>query len=141
MTGIRIVNTKVAANHKSFRNALEIALMMSHKYTLLPEIYSVFGRDGLLKFIDVFGGCTFTVPSQEDFMRTVMEVQIYLEMNNREKFDLKMKDIADRYGISVQSVLSIYKDMRSTVGALEGLTLDDIFIPNEESEETDNGRE
>src|SRR5262245_28828688 len=55
---------------------IPIVLAWTRK-TLIPELYEVFGAECLMRFLDVFAGTRFEVPSREVIMRALRDAEIY----------------------------------------------------------------
>ena len=66
-------------------DALQVALLRAGKDTLLPEIYDIFGKDKLLKFLDIFSGATIRVPPRKVLEDSIRDTYVYLTMEKREK--------------------------------------------------------
>ena len=99
-------------------DVLQVSLLRAGKHTLLPELYDIFGKDKLLKFLDIFAGTTIEVPSKKVLESAIRDTYIYLSLENirkgggnRKKSDV-VKDLADRYSIESSEVLRIYADMK-----------------------------
>jgi len=123
---LKITDVGEIRRRKGFKDLLLFALIIDNKYTLLPEIYKVFGKKYLLKFLDVFGGSTISVPSHEDLLYTVKNVQIYLDAKFRVDGYPTFSEIAKKYGISKKEALEIYHEMGEAVKK-SGILLDDNF--------------
>lgn len=99
-------------------DVLQVALVRAGRNTLIPELYEVFGKDNLLKFLDLFSGTTIEVPSKLVLENAIRDTFIYLAINRAKKNprvnvnDVK-KDLMDRYHITRDQVEDIYKDMHS----------------------------
>lgn len=126
MKDLKITDVGEIRRRKGFKDLLLFALIIDNKYTLLPEIYKVFGKKYLLKFLDVFGGSTISVPSHEDLLYTVKNVQIYLDAKFRVDGYPTFSEIAKKYGISKKEALEIYHEMGEAVKK-SGILLDDNF--------------
>lgn len=93
--GISIVDGGTGKYIDVLEVVMELACPKSH----LPEIFSIFGRGELLKFLDVFAGTTIRIPSRDVLERCMRDVVIYLALvrvlvphRNRE-----IKALANRY--------------------------------------------
>lgn len=98
-------------------DALQVSLLRAGKNTLLPELYDIFGKECLLKFLDTFAGTTIQVPTKTVLEDAIRDTYIYLTMRkeaksgNRKKSDV-VKELAERYDITTKYVLHIFKDMK-----------------------------
>lgn len=97
-------------------DALQVALLRAGKDTLLPEIYDIFGKEKLLKFLDIFAGTTVQVPTKKVLEDAIRDTYIYLGIENakakrKEKADV-VRDLAKRYDIDNRDVHIIYEDMK-----------------------------
>jgi len=98
-------------------DALQVSLLRAGKNTLLPELYDIFGKECLLKFLDTFAGTTIQVPTKKVLEDAIRDTYIYLTITendksrNRKKSDI-VKELAVRYDMDVKDVISVYKDMQ-----------------------------
>lgn len=60
-----------------FLDVLEVVLQLSCPNSHIPEILSIFGKDCLVKFLDVFAGTTLRVPSRQALEGAMRDVVIY----------------------------------------------------------------
>lgn len=93
--GISIVDGGTGKYIDVLKLVMELACPKGH----LPEIFSIFGRGGLLKFLDIFAGTTIRIPSRDVLEHCMRDVVIYLAIvkvlaphRNRE-----IKALANRY--------------------------------------------
>jgi len=99
-------------------DALQVSLLRAGKNTLLPELYDIFGKECLLKFLDTFAGTTIQVPTKKVLEDAIRDTYIYLTLTkdlkagNTKKSDI-VKELAERYDIAGRDVLSIFRDMKS----------------------------
>jgi hypothetical protein len=97
-------------------DALQVALLRAGKDTLLPEIYDIFGKDKLLKFLDIFAGTTVVVPTKKVVEDSIRDTYIYLGMEKakaqRKEMADVVRDLALRYDIDNRDVHTIYEDMK-----------------------------
>jgi len=97
-------------------DALQVALLRAGKDTLLPEIYDIFGREKLLKFLDIFAGTTVVVPTKKVLEDSIRDTYIYLGMEKakaqRKVMTDVVRDLAIRYDIDNRKVHTIYEDMK-----------------------------
>ncbi len=98
-------------------DALQVSLLRAGKNTLLPELYDIFGKEALLKFLDTFAGTTVQIPSKKVLESAIRDTYIYLTLNSALKSGKKKKSdvvklLAARYDITGPEVLNIYADMK-----------------------------
>lgn len=99
-------------------DALQVSLLRAGKHTLLPELYDIFGKERLLKFLDTFAGTTVQVPSKKVLELAIRDTYIYLTLNmslksgKKKKSDV-VKSLSERYDITGHEVLNIYRDMKT----------------------------
>lgn len=98
-------------------DALQVSLLRAGKNTLLPELYDIFGKENLLKFLDTFAGTTVEVPTKKVLEDAIRDTYVYLTLekglksSNKKKSDV-VKELSDRYDIEGREVLRIYRDMK-----------------------------
>lgn len=91
---------------------LFLALLNSDAYSVLPEIYEVFGREQTLKFLDVFAGSTIKVPTRKKLQECIRDVDIFCTLEYTKHPPTK-KELADQYDLSESSIKEIYKRVKS----------------------------
>lgn len=129
MVGVRISDTNVYKNIRDFKDVLAITIMIDQKYTFLPEIYEVFGKEKMLKFMSIFGGTTVQVPTEDDLVQTIRDVQLYIDVVNRKNGRPPFSQIADKYEMTKPFALQVFNRIRKKVEGFEGVELDEVFTP------------
>jgi hypothetical protein len=79
--------------------------------TLLPELIEVFGRDRLPKFLDIFAGTTFQVPSREIITHAARDADIY-ECLSR---GMPHSVMQDKHGVSRDTVDSAFRRVKKII--------------------------
>jgi hypothetical protein len=76
----------------------------------IPLIEEVFGRDSMLKFLDIFAGMTFKVPPREVLEKHMRDVAIYMTLNKMSppKRVQAIKALAHRYGTTAGDIRSTF---------------------------------
>ena len=102
---------------KEHVDVLRVILLYTNRFSLLPEIYEIFGEKQLLKFLDVFAGTIIEVPPAEVIERAVRDVTIFIRMkkatdDNRGKV---VKLLADELLVSEDFIRSTYKEVTKAV--------------------------
>jgi hypothetical protein len=100
-------------------DALQAALVRASRDSILPELYDIFGRESLLKFLDIFAGTTVKVPTKKVLEDSIRDTFIYLSLEKTKKSGKPKKvmtdvvrDLAGRYSIGMEEVWAIYRDMQ-----------------------------
>lgn len=117
---IAVVNDELRFIDKNLKkrvDALEMLLLYCAKHTLLPELYSVFGSDSLLRFLDLFAGTTIKVPDRDVMERAVRDIDIYIQVKELSDKGAAKKALAKKYSIGGDRVESIYNFVRSVMMA------------------------
>lgn len=106
---------------------IDVILYLNAKYTLLPEISEVFGKEHILKFIETFGGKTIKVPAIEDVEKTVEWITIWslVRKNNSSE---NVKKIANRYGIKEAEVRLAYEKVQEVMDVKTKITKEEDKI-------------
>lgn len=92
---MRIMDPRI----KRHVDVVHLVLMSYASRSVIPELYEIFGKEAMIKFIDIFAGCTFRVPSREVFERAVMDTEIYLEYC-RTPLPSTIDSMATRYAVT-----------------------------------------
>lgn len=95
-------------------NALRMIMLYRSEGSLIPELFDVFGRDLLFKFIDIFAGTTVKVPDKETLRRIIRDTAIYISLLDNYS-DLQVDYLARRYDISQTEVVNIFKELHKVV--------------------------
>lgn len=85
-------------------------------FSHIPDIYEVFGKELMIKFMSTFAGMTIKVPSREGLERAMRDHQIYYEIEER---GAKPKALAKAMGIEVSNVYMIYHRMKKMFAELD----------------------
>lgn len=100
-------------------DALQVALIRASRDSILPELYDIFGKERLLKFLDIFAGTTVKVPTKKVLEDAIRDTFIYLSLEKMKKSGKPKKimtdvvrDLADRYSMSMEDVWAVYRDMQ-----------------------------
>jgi hypothetical protein len=100
-------------------DALQVALVRASRDSILPELYDIFGKESLLKFLDIFAGTTVKVPTKKVLEDSIRDTFIYLSLEKVKKSGKPKKvmtdvvrDLADRYSMSMEEVWATYRDMQ-----------------------------
>jgi hypothetical protein len=115
---------KLSILNKKSRKVVDIlyvTLLLKSKYTHLPELYNIFGKDKLCDFLDIFAGATVEVPSRKDFLEAIRDASIYFEVKslrrsvNSDAYKALIKKIANECDLTEKKVLSIIKSVDKCV--------------------------
>jgi hypothetical protein len=92
---------------------LELVLVDVASKTHLPEIFSIFGKESFLKFLDVFAGATIHVPQRSVIENAIRDVQIYLILKKASEDSQAslVREMAERYSISTGTVRRKFVEM------------------------------
>ena len=93
---------------------MAVLLLDQKRESLLPDICDVFGKELTLKFIDLFGGSTITVPSRERIEKLTREVAIYSAVNGGQT----AAKVASLYEISLDSVTAIHSRIQAQLDSV-----------------------
>jgi len=92
-------------------DTLSVVLLYNDKYGFLPELYEIFGRENLIRFLDTFSGTTFQVPSRESLDRAIRDVIIWVEMSKDCRQEVA-EALAFRYEVAIMTVWNTYNTMK-----------------------------
>jgi Mor family transcriptional regulator len=96
-----------------YLDILQVTLMDIASQTHVPELYKIFGRENFLKFLDIFGGSTISVPSRDVLEGCMRDINIYLVMRKSgvDHQATLARDLAVKYQMSPGQVRSIFVKM------------------------------
>ena len=96
-------------------DVLQVALMRVSRFSLLPELYEIFGKETLVKFLDIFAGTIVQVPSREILERAIRDTSIFMRLSEAKDDEYKRAEALDflaaRFGISRASVITAHESM------------------------------
>lgn len=105
--------TEALLSHLSGRQveAFYVLLVSSGRYTFLPELYEVFGRESTLKFLELFEGCSVRVPKLKRLERLAQQATVYvrIERATRGARPQIIHALSREYGISEDRIRTIHK--------------------------------
>lgn len=109
-------NVKVVLSHLSGRQ-VEIfyaLLVSSGKYSFLPELYDIFGRDATMEFLEIFAGCKLKVPKVERLEELARAVAIYVRIDSAPSAQHAsiVDTLAEEYELSKDRVRRIYANTK-----------------------------
>ena len=87
-----------------------VLLVSSNKYTFLPEIYDIFGRETTIKFLELFAGCAIKVPRMEKLEKLARDTAIYvrIEQASPSQQAQLIHTLADEYDLTEDRVRRVY---------------------------------
>jgi hypothetical protein len=85
--------------------------------TLIPELYEVFGDQHLMRFLDLFAGVRFEVPSRDLILTALRDADIYATLAAHKN---TVRDLATKYGVEEHRVADSYARVAAIVGVPKG---------------------
>ncbi len=107
---------------------IRVMLDLNSKYTLLPDLFEIFGRESFLKFIKVFGGKSIVkIPSYRDLEKSFEAVAIWQALRKSNTPEM-VKRLCNRYSMKESEVRAAYQ-------RIEGLLNEEAykFLADEEA--------
>ena len=82
------------SNSDRYIDALYAVLAMEKdtSASMFPEMYEIFGRESVLKFLDIFAGQKISVPKAEEMSERIRDVNIWVEMKKDPTNRIKLMD-------------------------------------------------
>jgi hypothetical protein len=94
---------------------LQAAFVEFAQDTLLPELCTVFKGDDVARFLELFAGLTFKVPSRTLVESILTTVDIYMDI---EKHPYAIETIAERNGMTKHYASALHSRIKSRMEAL-----------------------
>ncbi len=91
--------------------AFYVLLVSSGSYTFLPELYDIFGRDETIKFLEIFQGCSLSVPKAEKLEKLARDVSIYTRVERAPTSASRtviIRRLAEEYELLEDRIRTIY---------------------------------
>lgn len=85
-------------------------LVSSGKYTFLPELYDIFGREATIRFLEIFAGCRVKVPKLDKLETIARSTAIYVRVSqvSEKRKPSIIKALAEEYELTEDRIRSIY---------------------------------
>lgn len=113
---------------------IRLQILEKSKYSLLPELFDIFGKESFLKFLDIFAGHTFQVMDRKSLLRVIEDASIYTAMR-RNPHAATVNYLAKRFECTNTSILHRFKKCKKVVEE-QGMSMvtrpDDIVRAGEE---------
>ena len=85
--------------------------------TLIPELYEVFGPEQLMRFLDLFAGTRFEVPSRDVILQALRDAEIYATLAAHKD---TVRGLATKYGVEEHRVADAYARVAALVRVTKG---------------------
>ena len=101
-----------------FASVLKVALLRTSPKSHIMELFSIFGKETFLKFLDIFADKTFKVPSMETVERAMKDVIIYLHLKKATTAakPKMVRLLAKKLGLTAGDVRVAYAEMERLFG-------------------------
>ena len=88
-----------------------ILLLRSGKYTFLPELLDVVGREKMVELLQLFAGMQFKFPATSEIEKYAKEVTIFFRVHRampKQRASV-VKDLADEYFVDEDTINLAYR--------------------------------
>ena len=85
--------------------------------TLIPELYEVFRPEQLMRFLDLFAGTRFEVPSRDVILTALRDADIYARLAEHKD---TVRGLATKYRLAEHQVADAYARVAAIVGVTAG---------------------
>ena len=85
--------------------------------TLIPELYEVFGPEQLMRFLDLFAGTRFEVPSRDVILQALRDAEIYATLAAHKD---TVRGLATKYRVEEHRVADAYDRVAALVRVTKG---------------------
>ena len=108
-------------NSRRYVDVLHVLLIHSGRYELLPELYEIFGRETLFRFLELFGGTTIKVPSETEIKKAARDVDIYCRITDAaaDHRDEVITVLAREHDLTETWVRAIHDEMRKLMDSYD----------------------
>lgn len=89
---------------------LKVVLLVNQELSVLPELLTIFGRESLIKFLDIFAGQQIRVPTKSELLASIRDVDIWTVLSKRND-EAQVGLLSQRYQITRKYVRKIYQYM------------------------------
>lgn len=101
-----------------------IMLLKSGKYSFLPELLDIVGRDKMMELLQLFAGIEFKFPTMSEIEMHAKEVNVFFRIHkaNKGQRSRVVKELVDEYYVDDDMINYIYKKMKR-------ILQDELLIP------------
>jgi hypothetical protein len=85
--------------------------------TLITELYEVFGTEHLTRFLDLFAGTRFEVPSRDLILTALRDADIYATLAAKKD---TVRGLATKYGLEEHRVADAHARVAAIIGVTKG---------------------
>jgi hypothetical protein len=85
--------------------------------TLITELYEVFGNQHLMRFLDLFAGTRFEVPSRDLILTALRDADIYATLAAHKD---TVRGLATKHGVAEHRVQDAYARVAAIVAVTKG---------------------
>ena len=85
--------------------------------TLITELYEVFGHQDLMRFLDLFAGTRFEVPSRDLILTALRDADIYAALTTHKD---SVRGLATKHGVAEHQVADAYARVAAIVAVPKG---------------------
>ena len=125
--GDGFVSETIGGTGVGYTQLLKLSLLRCDKFSVIPLLHEIFGEDSFYRFLEMFAGVSFHVPSLRELEASVRDVNIYKSFCLGGDATEITRHIAQEYDLSEAEVCRIKIEMESLVNTLHSLTdLDDL---------------
>lgn len=102
-----------------------VLLLTSGKYSFLPELYEIFGKDSTIKFLELFAGMTVEVPSVKRLSSLARDTKVYTRVKNANPSHRAtvIKSLAREFSTDEKRIRLIYDRTRTFLEGSLGFKL------------------
>lgn len=99
--------------HSRHYDYFYLALLAAADATPLPELYEIFGKDAAMKFLHVFAGTSFKVPSPELLKDCIRDAMIYAKLRepSGRARDRLVEELGSEHDLDRATLLSVRRKM------------------------------
>lgn len=94
---------------KQNADVLLLLILTEEKFNLLPEFLKIFDVETFFKFLEIFAGATFNVPSKERLLKMYRDIHVWSALSNKGKGSVD--ELAELYSLDKNSLYSIKTNM------------------------------
>ena len=108
-----------------YSEAIFASMMDLGEVTLLPELYHCFGYERMMKFLDIFAGTTFVVPSKVKLENAIRDAMIFTKLSKRGRKGktqkAALKSVCKEYRMTKKTAIGIYNRILAQKRKYQGL--------------------
>lgn len=111
---------------KKYIDAIKAVLILQSNFDLLPEVYDIFGKEGTIKFLNIFAGRVIRIPTREEIDTAIRDVMLWVAVSKNGSVD-SIRALSAKYGVTKNEVVRIHGRVKDLMARYK-VSLKDVSL-------------